>query len=58
MKATEAQTDLAPKILIVDDSPLNTKLLKFILDEAGYETVVASILKTNWFATQPYWPKI
>jgi len=42
MKATEAQTDLAPKILIVDDSPLNTKLLKFILDEAGYETVVAS----------------
>ncbi len=32
----------APVILIVDDSPLNTKLLKFILDEAGYQTHVAT----------------
>lgn len=32
----------APSILIVDDSPLNTKLLKFILDEAGYQTQVAA----------------
>ena len=42
MKVAEEHTNIAPKILIVDDSPLNTKLLKFILDEAGYRTVIAS----------------
>lgn len=58
MKAPEAQTEVAPKILIVDDSPLNTKLLKFILDEAGYETIVTSNGEEGIAAVEAHQPDL
>lgn len=58
MKANEGQTDPVPRILIVDDSPLNTKLLKFILDEAGYETLVASNGEEGIVAVEAHRPDL
>jgi DNA-binding response OmpR family regulator len=52
------KTNMAQKVLVVDDDPLTQRVLKYYLERAGYEILVASSGREAIRMAKHYLPKL